>query len=82
MSSKYVAAMEAVLDLYDKPYEHERQVGLVRLHLPSSRGPAHRQQVGVSPQAQAWQVAESCPELAEVMAEIEFSVLARACPKG
>ena len=31
---------------------------------------------------QAWQLAESCPEPAEGMAEIEFSVLARACLKG
>ena len=31
---------------------------------------------------QAWELAESCPELAEGMAEIEFRVLARACLRG
>ena len=31
--------------------------------------------------AQAWQLAESCPEAAEGMSEIEFSVLAGACLK-
>ena len=45
-------------------------------------GPAHRQAAGVSPHSQAPELAESCPELVEGMAEIEFSVLARACLKG
>ena len=34
------------------------------------------------PHAQAWKQAESCPELVEGMAEIESSVLARACLRG
>ena len=34
------------------------------------------------PTPQAWQLPESCPELAEGMAETEFSVLARARLKG
>ena len=61
--------------------EHPSRGVLIR-DIPSSRGPAHRQEAGISPHAQAWQLAEPCPELAEGMAEIEFSVLARACFKG
>ena len=61
--------------------EHPSRGVLIR-DIPSSQGPAHRQEAGVSPHAQAWQWPESCPELAEGMAEIEFSVLARTCLKG
>ena len=48
-------------------------------NLPSGGGPADCQTAGVPPHAQARQLAESCPELAEGMAEIEFSVLSRCC---
>ena len=49
---------------------------------PAARSPAHREAAGVSPHTPARQLAESCPELAEGMAEIEFSVLTRACLQG
>ena len=49
---------------------------------PDREAPSHRQAAGVPPYRQAWELAESCPELAEGMAEIEFSVLARACLRG
>ena len=49
---------------------------------PAAEARRISQASGVSPHAQAWQLAESCPELVEGMAEIEFSVLARACLKG
>ena len=45
-------------------------------------GPSHRQAAGVPPYSQARDLAESCPELVEGMAEIEFSVLARSCLRG
>ena len=41
-----------------------------------------RRLASISPHAQARQLAESCPELTEGMAEIEFSVLTRACLQG
>ena len=49
--------------------------GLPLRDLPRRRSSAHRQAAGISPHAQARQLAQSCPELAEGMAEIEFSVL-------
>ena len=39
------------------------------------------QAAGVSLHAQARELVESCPELVEGMAEIEFSVLSRSCLK-
>ena len=56
--------------------------GLPLRDLPRRRSPAHRQTAGISPHTQTRQLAESCPELAEGMAEIEFSVLTRACLQG
>ena len=49
---------------------------------PAAEAPAHCQAAGVPPHSQARKLAESCPELVEGMAEIEFSVLARACLRG
>ena len=46
------------------------------------RSPPHRESPGVSPHSQTRQLAQSCPALAEGMAEIEFSVLTRDCLRG
>ena len=46
------------------------------------QGPGTPRTAGVPPHAQARELAESCPELAEGMTEIEFSLLERACLKG
>ena len=56
--------------------------GVAVRDLSGSGSPAHRQAAGVPPHTQARKLAESCPEPAEGMAEIEFSVLARACLHG
>ena len=58
--------------------EHPSQSVVVR-GVPGGGGPAHRPEAGIAPHAQAWQLAESCPEPAEGMAEIEFSVISRRC---
>ena len=44
-----------------------------------SESAAHRQTPGVSPHTQSRKLVESCPELAEGMAEIELSVFSRQC---
>ena len=49
--------------------------------VPSSGGPANCQAAGVPLHPQARKLVESCPELVEGMAEIEFSVLSRSCLK-
>ena len=48
---------------------------------PQGPGPADCQTAGVSLHPEARQLVESCPELVEGMAEIEFSVLSRCCLK-
>ena len=50
--------------------------------LPSGGGPEHRPAAGISLHPQARQLAESCPEFAEGMAQIEFSVLSRSRRRG
>ena len=61
--------------------EHARD-GLALRELSCSGGQAHRPAAGAPPHTQARELAESHPELAYGMAEIEFRVLARACPPG
>ena len=46
---------------------------------PAGRSPPHRETSRVPPHSQTRQLAQSCPELAEGMAEIEYSVLSRDC---
>ena len=46
---------------------------------PAVRSSAHRPTPRVSLHSYAWQLAQSCPELAEGMAEIELSVFSRGC---
>ena len=53
--------------------------GVAVRDLPGGGGPADCETAGVPPHAQARQLVESCPELIEGMAEIEFSVLSRSC---
>ena len=48
---------------------------------PAAGGPADCQAAGVPLHPQARKLVESCPELVEGMAEIEFSVLSRSCLK-
>ena len=52
--------------------------GIAVSDLSGGGGAAHRQVAGVSLHAKARQSAESCPELAEGMAEIEFSIFSRS----
>lgn len=49
--------------------------GVAARNLSGPGGPAYCRAAGVSPHAQARQLAESCPELVEGMAEIEFSAI-------
>ena len=55
--------------------------GVLVPDLSGGGGAAHSAAAGVPLHPQAWKLAESCPELAEGMAEIEFSVFARGCLK-
>ena len=53
--------------------------GVAVSDLSGGGGAAHSAASGVSLHAQAWQLVESCPELVEGTAEIEFSVFSRSC---
>ena len=61
--------------------EHARD-GLALRELSCPIGQVHRPAAGSPPHTQARELAESHPELACGMAEIEFRVLTRACPPG
>ena len=56
-----------------------RKASLYQAFPSGTEAAAHRQAAGVSPHAQARQLAQSCPEPAEGMAEIEFSIFSRSC---